>query len=497
MLEGQVTIQNLDLASKIHLEILSSHAMKQVLPHRSPSGRDPANDLARPSAHAITAAKKEPLPPPAVEFNDKGNLQIKNEYVTPTPPNTASATTTTTTTMSTAVVPRPVELDDDVLKVVFIGDASGFDRNFRGNAVIAGLLLESYAYLLELASLFGVLKQAKGAAQTGGTMLLYGAANAHFNALLELTERLTDGMRSRLNKIVEIGEARFEQLVELNWATVLRCPWIANYRELPRTLIQVEKNATEVFKHVSKARSEANALTLKERQEQAEEETQAFLSAADGLTKRAGKSLSISYNSYTALEKEEENSVSKIKGAVTSSFAKSDAEAKKAEDIAVKQAMEEHQRELELKKTTADPSKSSGVRQYALTVKTSSKPGAGTDANVFVVFIGASGKSDEIPLPDPHKTRFECNGEDLFDIDIEGDVGEITELCLGHDNTGQGPDWRVKWAEVVDKHKGGHNYVFIYDCDIGGKKKKGEPESVVKKVQKAGTERPGKKKEKE
>jgi len=106
-------------------------------------------------------------------------------------------------------------------------------------------------------------------------------------------------------------------------------------------------------------------------------------------------------------------------------------------------------------------------------------------------------KLDEIPLPDPHKTRFECNGEDLFDIDIEGDVGEITELCLGHDNTGQGPDWRVKWAEVVDKHKGGHNYVFIYDCDIGGKKKKGEPESVVKKVQKAGTERPGKKKEKE
>src|SRR5437868_4486054 len=54
--------------------------------------------------------------------------------------------------------------------------------------------------------------QAKGAAQTGGTMLLYGAANAHFNALLELTERLTDGMRTRLSKIVEIGEVRFEQV---------------------------------------------------------------------------------------------------------------------------------------------------------------------------------------------------------------------------------------------------------------------------------------------
>jgi len=372
-----------------------------------------------------------------------------------------------------------------------VGDKSGFDRNFRGNSVIATLYLESYALLLELGSLYAVLKQAKGAAQTGGTLLLYGTANAHFNALLELTERLTDSMRSRLNKIVEIGEARFEQLVEINWATVLRCPWIANYRELPRTLVQVEKNATEVFKFVSRARSEANALTLKERKDQAEEETQSFLTAADGLTKRTGKSMQISFNSYTALEKEEANSVSKIKGAVKDSFAKIDEEGKKKEEEEQKKAQEE----LRQKLSTADPTKS-GVRQYALTIQTSHRAGAGTDAVVFAIVVGTSGRTDEINLPDPNKTRFECGGEDVFDIDVEGDIGEAKELYLGHDNTGQGADWRIKWAELIDKTRGGQKFIFLYETDVGGKKKKGEMEFISKKAEPKGTERPGAEKKK-
>jgi len=141
-------------------------------------------------------------------------------------------------------------------------------------------------------------------------MLLYGAANAHFNALLELTERLTDGLRTRLSKIVEIGEIRFEQLVEINWATTSRCQCIGNYRELPRSLVQVEKNAAELFKHVAKARSEANSLTLKERKEQAEEETKSFLSAAENLTNNSKRTLKIEYNSLQTLKDAEQTTAS-------------------------------------------------------------------------------------------------------------------------------------------------------------------------------------------
>jgi hypothetical protein len=293
-------------------------------------------------------------------------------------------------------------------------------------------------------------------------------------------------MRSRLTKIVEIGEARFEQLVEINWATVLRCSWIANYRELPRTLVQVEKNAGEILKHVATARSEANALTLKERQDQAEEETQAFFAAADGLTKRTGKSMGIAYNSYTALEKDEATSMSKIKGAVKESFDKIDEEGKKQDAEEQKKAQEE----LKKKMVTADPNKGNQLRQYALTIKTSRQPGSGTDAQVFCVLAGSNGKTDEIILPDPDKTRFECGGEDIFDLDVEGDIGDVKELFVGHDNTGNGADWRVKWAEIIDKSKGGVKYIFLYDAEVGGKKGKGVKESMGRKPEPKGTERP-------
>jgi len=232
-------------------------------------------------------------------------------------------------------------------------------------------------------------------------------------------------------------------------------------------------------------------LTLKERKEQAEEETQSFLAAADGLTKRTGKALQISYNSYTALEKEEASSVSKIKGSVMDSFSKNDTAEKAIEDKKYNAAMKQLEQELEKKKTTADPSKQ-GVKQYALTIKTSSRAGAGTDASVYCWLQGTAAKTDEINLPDDAKTRFECNGEDVFDLDIEGDIGEITDLYLGHDNSGHGADWRIKWAEIIDKNKGGIKYIFLYDKDVGGKKKSPEKEFISAKPQKPGTQRPGK-----
>jgi len=315
-----------------------------------------------------------------------------------------------------------------------------------------------------LGSLFGVLKQAKGAAQTGGTMLLYGAANAHFNALLELTERLVDGMRTRLSKIVEIGEVRFEQLVEINWATVTRCPWIANYRELPRILVQVEKNATEVFRVVGKARSEANALTLKERKEQAEDETKNFLSAAEGLTKTAGKSLNISYNSFKSLETVEKSSESVEK--VTKQLKDRDASEKKKEAEEEEKQKQQFLKDQEAAKATTA---SSSNKLYMITITTSKLPGSGTDANVYCMLQGSKGKTDAIALPDEDKTRFETGRVDRFELDVQGDIGDVAGITLGlAEAKGIDADWRVKTVEILDK-SGPKKY--LVDCEktvLGG-----------------------------
>jgi len=308
------------------------------------------------------------------------------------------------------------------------------------------------------------LKQAKGAAQTGGTMLLYGAANAHFNALLELTERLTDGMRTRLSKIVEIGEVRFEQLVEINWATVTRCPWIANYRELPRILVQVEKNATEVFRVVGKARSEANALTLKERKDQAEDETKNFLSAAEGLTKTAGKSMNISFNSFKSLENTEKSHESVAK--VATQLKDRDATEKKKE---IEEA-EKKQKEFEQQLTTAAPTSSTSTsKSYVIAITTSKLPGSGTDANVYCVLMGTKAKTEQIPLPDEDKTRFETGRVDRFEINVQGDIGDVSGITLGiSDAKALDADWRVKTVDILDK-SGPKRYAV--DCEktcLGG-----------------------------
>jgi len=438
-LEGQT--ESNDKAVKLHKAVLSSAAVKSVLPHRSKLG-------------GPTTVKH-------IGFSDAGKVELFQDYLLApgAPPGS-----------KTIVVGKQngslIEIGaEDQLSKIFQYDDSGFDKNFRENAIVAQLYLESYAFLMDLGSLYGVLKQAKGAAQTGGTMLLYGAANAHFNALLELTERLTDGMRSRLSKIVEIGETRFEQLIEINWATVSRCPWIANYRELPRILVQIEKNAAELFKVVGKARSEANALTLKDRKDQAEQETQNFLSAAEGLTKTAGKSLNIAYNSYKSLEQSEK--ANKAAEEATKSLKDRDASEKEKEKKMEEQKQKEYLEKMEAAaKTQSHPDK----KKYWITVRTSKLPGSGTDADVYIVLTGQLGRTQKVPLPDEDKTKFELGKEDRFEIEIEGDIGDVTELRLGLAKGAKdlSADWRVKYVDLHDKGQGKKYY---FDCEktlIGG-----------------------------
>jgi len=292
--------------------------------------------------------------------------------------------------------------------------------------------------------------------------------------LLELTERLTDGMRSRLGKIVEIGESRFEQLVEINWATTSRCNWIGNYRELPRILVQVEKNASELFRTVGKARSEANALTLKERKDQAEEETTNFLNAAEGLTKTAGKSMQIQYNSYKSLEASDKAnaSVEKVNKELKSRDA-SEMQKEKDDDEKKKKEF------LEAAKSTSSGSDTKEKRFY-LEITTASDLGSGTDADVYIVLIGNKAKSMPIDLPDDDKTKFEQGSVDRFDVVVDGDIGELVNIKLGISAGGNkmGADWRIKCVELVDKS---NSKRYFFDCKgakIGGSSKKEKNEAI-------------------
>jgi len=432
--------ENIDKAVKLHRTVVSTPQLKSVLPHRSKFG-------------GATSIKN-------IGFNDAGKIEVHQDFYLEKKFFTGKELVVAKTGSNFYEIAT-----EEQLCKMFIGDDCGFDKNFRENSIVAQLYLESYAMLWDMGSLFGVLKQAKGAAQTGGTMLLYGAANAHFNALLELTERLVDGMRTRLSKIVEIGEVRFEQLVEINWATVSRCPWIANYRELPRILVQVEKNASEVFRVVGKARSEANALTLKERKDQAEEETKNFLSAAEGLTKTAGKSLNITYNSFKSLETSEKNAESVAQ--VTKQLKDRDASEKKKESEEAERQQQQFLKEQEVTKATTTAASSNKL--YMISITTSKLPGSGTDANVYCVLQGSKGKTDQIALPDEDKTRFETGRVDRFELDIQGDIGDVTGLTLGLSEAKSiDADWRVKIVEILDK-SGPKKYTV--DCEktvLGG-----------------------------
>jgi len=99
---------------------------------------------------------------------------------------------------------------------------------------------------------------------------------------------------------------------------------------------------------------------------------------------------------------------------------------------------------------------------------TSKKVGSGTDANVYCQLIGTKGKTGKILLgDDASNSRFEQGSTDSFNLDVEGDVGEIVELVLGHDNKGGGSDWNVQEARLADTIT---QNVYSFTCDawLGG-----------------------------
>ena len=100
-----------------------------------------------------------------------------------------------------------------------------------------------------------------------------------------------------------------------------------------------------------------------------------------------------------------------------------------------------------LKASLEDPR--SQQTNYLVTVHTSDKAGAGTDANVFVILHGEAGTSGRLELsakaasaaaaarggggPGPNRNLFERNQADVFMLAGVRELGDLRKLHIGHD----------------------------------------------------------------
>ena len=74
-----------------------------------------------------------------------------------------------------------------------------------------------------------------------------------------------------------------------------------------------------------------------------------------------------------------------------------------------------------------------------MVIHTGDVRGAGTDANVILTLYGEKGKSDEFKLG--NKTdNFERGKLNKFKVESE-DIGMLTKIRIGHDNSGFGAAW--------------------------------------------------------
>lgn len=95
---------------------------------------------------------------------------------------------------------------------------------------------------------------------------------------------------------------------------------------------------------------------------------------------------------------------------------------------------------------------------WEVSVYTSNKKNAGTDANVFLMLYGDRGKSDEIPLQAKGKA-FESGQCDKFVIETD-EIGQPFKLRVWHDNKGTASGWHLDRIELENQETK-ERYYFI------------------------------------
>jgi hypothetical protein len=104
---------------------------------------------------------------------------------------------------------------------------------------------------------------------------------------------------------------------------------------------------------------------------------------------------------------------------------------------------------------------------YSLDIKTGTKTGAGTDANVSVILYSTYGQSRSILLnPLVDKNIFESGKTDHVDLpDDIVDMGDIEVLHISHDNAHGNPGWYLENAVVTRTLPGGTVRKQTFPCN--------------------------------
>jgi hypothetical protein len=185
--------------------------------------------------------------------------------------------------------------NDPLLPLIFVGPVSGLEEFFRGNSFITYKYLKAHALLLELGRLFQVIEKAANCAKQGGTLLVYGVANAQLNALLDSTKAMIQAIRDEFTAVCKIAECAFEKLVYENKATVERSKWMKHFQHVFPASNEISKAVKDVLHDVAEIKQCANSMTLYERFQKAQNDTADFLSSAEGFSQRTAQVLGQEY----------------------------------------------------------------------------------------------------------------------------------------------------------------------------------------------------------
>ena len=71
---------------------------------------------------------------------------------------------------------------------------------------------------------------------------------------------------------------------------------------------------------------------------------------------------------------------------------------------------------------------------------TSSQPGSGTNANVYLILHGRDSHSDKIWLDNGQRT-FLSGQTDRFEVNTSRSFSPLEAVTVGHDNSGPSPGW--------------------------------------------------------
>jgi hypothetical protein len=96
--------------------------------------------------------------------------------------------------------------------------------------------------------------------------------------------------------------------------------------------------------------------------------------------------------------------------------------------------------------------------EYTLTIRTSSKLGAGTNATITVVLVGTQGESKSHKLDKRFHNDFEAGAVDAYTVKEE-DLGDLLLLRFSNDGSGIGGDWLMDSVTVTAT---GRHWSFPY-----------------------------------